>query len=80
MGAVGCFLSGSLVGYASGDDEPGLLSWTAEEKAFAGAFLATPAGTLLGIAIGSGKETIFVNGNLELYRTNLNQLKRYEPR
>jgi small nuclear ribonucleoprotein (snRNP)-like protein len=80
MGALGGFLAGSLVGYASGDDEPGLLSWTAEEKAFAGAFLATPAGTLLGIAIGSGKETILVNGNLELYRTNLNQLKRYEPK
>jgi hypothetical protein len=32
------------------------------------------------MAIASGKETIFVNENLELYQTNLTQLKKYEPR
>lgn len=80
MGTVGGLLAGSLVGYASGDDAPGLLSWTAEEKAFAGAFVAAPTGTLLGMAIASGKETITVNGDLNLYKANLTQLKNYEPK
>lgn len=80
MGAVGGLLAGSLVGYASGDDAPGLLSWTAEEKAFAGAFVAAPTGTLLGMAIASGKETITVNGDVNLYKANLTQLKNYGPK
>ena len=75
------FLSGAafggIIGYAGGDDEPGLLSATKETKAGVGAIVFGLVGTGVGAIVGTGKKKIHIDGNIETYRIQLNSLTNY---
>ena len=77
LGTASGALAGGVIGYAGGDDEPGILSFSAEDKAAIGAILAAPVGALVGIAIGSGREEFVINGSKKVYASFLPAFQRY---
>ena len=56
IGALVGLVAGMAVGYGSGDDPPGLFSFTAGEKAVITSIFTVPAGALTGLLIGPSKE------------------------
>lgn len=77
-GMVGLGL-GTIVGFASGDDEPGIMAFSAEDKA---AILGISLG-VVGAGIGalagvSDKETITINFDPYTFRNNKAIMKKYE--
>ena len=55
---------GALVGFASGDDDPGILAFTAEEKALLGGVFFGGIGGLLGLSFGAaiGSKDVYALG------------------
>ncbi len=45
--------TGAIIGLASGDDEPGFITWTAEQKAGVGAVLLGGVGGVIGLIAGA---------------------------
>lgn len=61
-------LTGAISGFASGDDEPGMFSMTAEEKALGGALGGALIGGAIGGIIGTLAKTSFeIGGNRQQY-------------
>lgn len=56
IGALVGLVAGMAVGYGSGDDPPGLFSFSAGEKAVITSIFTVPAGVLTGLLIGPSKE------------------------
>jgi hypothetical protein len=71
IGAAMGALVGAIVGYSLGDDEPGLLSFTAGNKAFLGAAVGVFPGAIIGGGIGSIKIVIPIGGSIN----NFNKYK-----
>ncbi|RDV13272.1 hypothetical protein DXT99_20570 [Pontibacter diazotrophicus] len=69
--------TGAIIGFADGDDEGTFLAFSAEEKAFMGSTLLLLPGVGIGALAGSGKEKIYVHGNLEVYQRARRSLQQY---
>jgi hypothetical protein len=50
-------MAGGFIGYAQGDDPPGILSFSAGDKAVLGALLGGGGGALVGVIIGASSRT-----------------------
>ena len=77
IGALSGAVVGAIAGYASGDDEPGWFSSTAEEKAAGGAIFLSFPGAGIGALIGSARTVFAINGNYQTYLTRLPELEKY---
>jgi hypothetical protein len=77
IGAGAGVAFGGLLGFVSGDDEPGLFSFTKEEKAGGGAVAFGVLGTGVGALIGTKKEKIFMNGDINKYVEHLKIIQSY---
>ncbi|WP_242927914.1 hypothetical protein [Pontibacter vulgaris] len=82
LGAAGGVAAGALIGYAQGDDVCGSGTWcifqfSAEEKARLGAVLGVIPGLSIGLLLGSSRQTIHINGNLNVYSLARDELKKY---
>lgn len=72
--------AGALIGFASGDDPPGVLSFTAEEKAKAGFIAGAVSSFLIGGIIGAtrGKNIkIPISGQEENDKANIQKLREF---
>ena len=65
-GGIG-FSVGALLGAMGGNDDPGLFSYTAGEKAVIGGVTLGAIGGVLGLIIGSVKIKIPINGSMDMY-------------
>lgn len=80
IGAASGAIIGGIIGFADGDDTPGILSMKAEEKALAaGVGLAVP-GTGVGIIIGSVRKKYDLKGNPKTYQNLVSELREYAMR
>ena len=80
IGAASGLVLGVMIGLISGDDPPGIVSFSAERKALsAGAALAV-VGAGVGAIIGSIKIKIPINGSKDKYEQNRKRLKKYALR
>ncbi|MBC5775578.1 hypothetical protein H8S95_15990 [Pontibacter sp. KCTC 32443] len=82
IGALGGAALGALIGYASGDDTCESGSWcmvlfSAEDKAMVGSILGILPGMGIGMAIGSYRKTIYINGAQSTYSLTRDELKKY---
>lgn len=77
IGALSGVVVGGIAGYASGDDEPGFFSSTAEEKALGNAILLSFPGAGIGALIGSARTIFAINGNYQTYLNSLSELEKY---
>lgn len=77
IGALSGATAGAVTGYASGDDEPGWFSATAEEKALGHGLLLAFPGAGVGAIFGSGKTTFLINGDDDTYLAKLAEIKKY---
>lgn len=77
IGALaGCALGG-IIGLASGDDPPGIMSFSAEDKAILGGFTGTFFGGGIGAIMGIIKVEIPINGSISNYNNQKNKLRKY---
>ncbi len=77
IGGLICGSTGALIGLASGDDEPGLLSFTAEEKA---GLIGVPffvIGSGIGAIAGCSYSVISIEGESESIVLNQKKLDKY---
>ena len=77
IGALSGFSSGILLGLASGDDEPGILSFSKEDKAIAGGITLGVLGTGVGALVATGKKKIMIKGDNEMYKKQLEIISGY---
>lgn len=77
LGALTGFIVGGFVGFASGDDEPGWFSFTAEEKALILGVLGTAPGAIIGGIVGSAKVKIPINGSFEKYKKQKKDIEKF---
>jgi len=77
IGALSGAVVGGIAGYASGDDEPGWFSSTAEEKALGNAIFLSFPGAGVGALIGSARTIFAVNGNYQTYLNSRAELEKY---
>ncbi len=76
IGAASGFVIGAVIGLISGDDDPGIVIFTAERKALmAGGTLAV-VGAGVGAIVGSIKIKIPINGDWDKYQKNRTRLKK----
>ncbi|MEJ1240253.1 hypothetical protein WBG78_19080 [Chryseolinea sp. T2] len=81
-GALSGMFLGGIIGFASGDDEPCsgwfCYTYTAEEKALAGAIVGSGLGALLGMGLGAvRKEFIIIDGNPGVFKARCDLLRMY---
>ena len=74
LGGAGVIFGGAL-GFAGGDDDPGLMSLTKEEKAGVGAIVGGIVGSGLGALTGTAKISMIINGDIENYKRYFPKLK-----
>jgi hypothetical protein len=79
-GGLTGFLAGTVIGIISGDDPPGILSFTAGEKAMVYGSMLAAGCAGIGALEASIKIKIPINGSLEKFKSNRNRLKRYSIR
>ena len=77
IGALSGAVVGGIAGYASGDDEPGWFSSTAEEKAVGNAIFFSFPGAGIGALFGSKRTIYAINGDYQTYMAQLAELKKY---
>ena len=77
IGAGAGLAAGAIVGYASGDDEPGFFSMTAEEKAIGSGILLFPVGAGIGAIVGTGRTKYPIHGELQNYTNYRMELDKY---
>ena len=77
IGAGAGLLAGAIVGYASGDDEPGFFSMTAEDKAIGSGILLLPVGAGIGAVVGTGRTKYPIHGELKNYANYRMELDKY---
>lgn len=80
IGAATGFIAGGLTGLISGDDPPGLFSFSAEEKALLFGCGIAAVGAGAGALEGLVKIKIPINGNIDNFNRNKNKLKKYSIR
>jgi hypothetical protein len=80
IGFVTGFAVGGLIGLISGDDSPGILSFSAKEKALLYGIPLAVGGTGVGELIGSIKIKIPINGSMDKFNRNKSRLKKYTIR
>ncbi|MBL7803915.1 MAG: hypothetical protein JNL02_09290 [Saprospiraceae bacterium] len=68
---------GTLAGYASGDDPPGFLSFTKEEKSVMGLIFMGLGGAIIGLFVGLKKNIVILDGQQEKYRQARPLLTRF---
>lgn len=76
IGAGAGLILGAIGGYSSGDDEPGFIAFSAEDKAVFSGTMALPIGAGVGAIIGVVKKKFLIEGdvgNYKKYRTELNK-------
>lgn len=77
-GTFGGLFVGAIIGFASGDDPPNVLfSMTAAEKALGLGIFGGVSGAVIGVALGSIRIRIPINGNLDNFNKNKELLKKY---
>ena len=79
-GAVTGLVAGGLIGLISGDDPPGLFSFSAEEKALLFGLGMAAGGAGIGALEGLVKIKIPINGSMENFKRNKSKLKKYAIR
>lgn len=79
IGALSGAVVGGIAGYASGDDEPGWFSSTAEEKAAGTAIFLSFPGAGLGALFGSKRTIYDIHGDYQTYSALLDAFKAYSP-
>jgi len=77
IGALGGATIGAIIGFADGDDDPGILSMTAEEKALGGGIALAIPGAGIGALIGTGSKKYFIHGAKGTYLAILPEVKTY---
>lgn len=77
VGALSGVGVGVLIGLASGDDDPGILSFSKEDKAAVGGITLGVLGTGIGALVASSKELIVINGSNENYLKKLEIIQSY---
>jgi len=77
VGVVSGLALGGLIGLIDGDDEPGFLIMTAEEKAVSLGIAFAFVGSGVGPLIASGRKKIVINGDLKNYEKQLEVLQNY---
>lgn len=77
IGAGAGLVAGAIAGYASGDDEPGFLSMTAEDKAIGSGILLLPVGAGIGAIVGTGRTKYPIHGELKNYTNYRMELDKY---
>lgn len=77
IGAGTGLVVGAIVGYASGDDEPGFMSLSAEDKSFVLGTMALPIGVGIGAIVGVTKSKYDISGELENYNRQRFELNKY---
>lgn len=77
IGAGAGLVLGAIGGYSSGDDEPGFLSFSAEEKSIVSGTLALPIGAGIGAIIGVVKRKFPIEGDLENYKKYRMEMNKY---
>ena len=70
-------LAGVIAGLAEGDDEPGFIALSAEQKAGGYGVGLAPIGAGIGAAIGSLKKKYEINGDQETYERLKPELSKY---
>lgn len=80
IGALSGAVVGGIAGYASGDDEPGWFSSTAEEKAVGNAIFFAFPGAGIGALFGTKRTIYDINGDYQAYLALLDELNSYSPR
>ena len=77
IGAGTGLVLGVIGGYADGDDEPGFLSLTAEDKAIGLGFTMLTIGGGIGAIVGAIKKKYKLNGQQESYNSYRGKMNRY---
>ncbi len=77
IGAGAGLAAGAIVGFSSGDDEPGFFSMTAEDKAIASGILLLPVGAGIGALVGTGRSKYPIHGELNNYIKYRSELDKY---
>lgn len=72
--------SGLILGFASGDDQEGFLTFSKEEKAIISGIMLGLMGAMIGLFVGLKKKIIYLNGSAEKYRLYRPLLNRYALR
>jgi hypothetical protein len=77
-GAAAGLLSAIMVGVVSKDDPPGILSFSAADKAVISGIFLIPFGSVVGLVIGNAKQKKFhIGGNATKYARQRETLERY---
>jgi len=79
IGAGAGLALGLITGFASGDDEPGWFSMTAEEKSVGSAVLLTPVGAAVGAVVGSARKKFVIEGKQDNYEKLKTEMAAYLP-
>lgn len=77
IGAGAGLVLGAITGYASGDDEPGFFSMTAEDKAVVSGILLVPVGAGIGALVATGRSKYPIHGELKNYINYRRELDKY---
>jgi len=77
IGALSGAALGTIIGLASGDDEPGWFSFSKEEKATFGAMGFATLGAGFGALGGTAKKKIIINGDLNNYERQFKLIQSY---
>lgn len=77
IGAGAGLALGVIGGYSSGDDEPGFLAFSAEEKAIGAGMTMLSMGAGVGAIIGALKTNFKLDGKLENYNRYRKEMNKY---
>lgn len=77
IGALSGLATGAIIGFLSGDDDPGILSFNAEAKATGLGLTFAVLGSGIGALAGTKKEKVEINGDLKLYKNKLSIIRSY---
>jgi hypothetical protein len=76
IGAISGALIGSVIGFASAED-----AYVSQGGgALIGGLIGVPIGTLIGAGFKSGREKFIINGDKQIYLSNLPRLQQYAPK
>jgi hypothetical protein len=77
IGALSGLVIGGILGFADGDDDGGIISFTAGEKALIGGGMGAITGAGLGVMLSSFKFRIPINGKKRQLDRNRKRLERF---
>jgi len=77
IGVLAGAATGVLIGFVSGDDEPGIMSFTKESKAIGLGIAFGVLGTGVGALTATAKKKIIINGDTMNYERHLETIQSY---